>query len=155
MQFLQFLTLPEDASPRLKAVHIAQLSITILTIVATFLTAVIPQKHKVFTFGLLYGLIFSCVSTTLIVRREQQAARTGALTKQKYVKYQVVKMVAATGAYIVAFIAFLASTPSEPESHSRRQGLFIGGVHVNKYQGWILWMHFFNWVSLAGELIGA
>jgi uncharacterized membrane protein len=149
MQFLQFFTLPEDVSPRLKAIHIAQLGLTILTIFATFLTAVIPQKHKVFTFGLLYGLIFSSISTTLIVRREQQAARTGALTKQKYVKYQVVKLAAATGAYIVAFIAFLASTPSEPEPHSRSQGLWIGGVNVNKYQGWILWMHFFNWVSLA------
>jgi uncharacterized membrane protein len=117
------LGLPEDASPRLKAAHIAQLGMTALTILATFLTAIIPQKHKLFTFGLLYGLIFSSITTTILVRREQQAART----------------------YIVAFIGFLASTPSKPESHSRSQGLFIGGVHVNKYQGWILWMHFFNW----------
>jgi uncharacterized membrane protein len=139
------LGLPEDASPRLKAVHIAQLGMTALTMVAIFLTAIIPQKHKVFTFGLLYGLIFSSITTTILVRREQQAARTGQLTKQKYVKYQVFKMIAAIGMYIVAFIAFLASTPSKPESHSRSQGLYIGGVHINKYQGWILWMHFFNW----------
>jgi hypothetical protein len=152
---MKFFTLPEDASPRLKAMHIAQLGMVLLTIIATFLTAVIPQKHKLFTFGLLYGLIFSSVTTTIIVRREQQAARTGALTKQKYIKYQVFKMIAATGLYIVAFIAFLASTPAKPESHSRSQGLFIGGVHINRYQGWILMMHFFNWVSLENVLNAA
>jgi hypothetical protein len=143
---MKFLGLPDDASPRLKAIHIAQVGIVSLTAIATFLTAVIPQKHKAFTFGLLYSLIFTSITTTILIRKEQLAASKGALTKDKYVKYQLLKMISAVGLYIVGFIAFLASTPKEGDSHKAgEQGLWIGGVKVNRYQGWIMWLHFFNW----------
>jgi hypothetical protein len=143
---MKFLGLPDDASPRLKAIHGAQIGIVLLTIIATFLTAVIPQKHKTFTFGLLYSLIFTSITTTILVRKEQQAALKGVLSKDKFVKYQLLKMISAVGLYIVGFIAFLASTPSKGDPHrAGEQGLWIGGVKVNRYQGWIMWMHFFNW----------
>lgn len=143
---MTFLGLPANASPRLKAVQIAQLSIVALTMIATFLTAVIPQKHKAFTFGLLSTLIFTSFTTTFILRREQQAARKDELTKSKYVKYQVIKLASAFGLSIVGFICFLAATPHEGEKHKPgEQGLWIGGVKVNRYQGWILWLNFFNW----------
>ncbi|KAH7409905.1 hypothetical protein DE146DRAFT_604301 [Phaeosphaeria sp. MPI-PUGE-AT-0046c] len=150
---MNFLGLPADASPRLKAVQIAQISIIFLTMIATFLTAVIPQEHKAFTFGLLYTLIFTSFTTTIILRKEQQAALKGELTKSKYVKYQVIKLASAFGLSIVGFIAFIASTPQEGGKHrAGEQGLWIGGVKVNRYQGWILWLNFFNWVFLWGSL---
>jgi len=150
---MTFLGLPADASPRLKAVQWAQLSIVFLTMIATFLTAVIPQQHKAFTFGLLYTLILSSFTTTIILRKEQQAALKGELTKSKYVKYQVIKLASAFGLSIVGFIAFVASTPQNPERlRPGEQGLVFFGVKVNRYQGWIMWLNFFNWVFLWGSL---
>ena len=143
---MTFLGLPADASPRLKAVQWAQLSIVFLTMIATFLTAVIPQQHKAFTFGLLYTLILSSFTTTIILRKEQQAALKGELTKSKYVKYQVIKLASAFGLSIVGFIAFVASTPQNGERlRPGEQGLVFFGVKVNKYQGWSMWLNFFNW----------
>jgi hypothetical protein len=148
---MKFLGLPDDASPRLKAVQIAQLSIVILTLIATFLAAVIPQKHKSFTFSLLYSLILTSITTTFLVRKEQLAAATGALTKDKYVKYQLIKMISAVGLYIVGFIMFLATPNGHDTQRMGEQGLWMKGVKVNRYQGWILWMHFFNWyVNIPG-----
>jgi hypothetical protein len=146
MAITKFFGLPADASPRLKAVQIAQISISLITIIATLLTAVIPQKHTAFTFGLLYGLIFSSITTTILVRREQLAAHKGALTKDKYVKYQLFKMLAAVGMYIIGFICWVASTPKEGDKkRPGEQGVWIGGVKLNRYQGWIMWLHVFNW----------
>jgi hypothetical protein len=146
MAVMKFLGLPADASPRLKAVQIAQISISMITIVATLLTAVIPQKHTAFTFGLLYGLIFSSITTTILVRKEQIAAHQGALTKDKYVKYQLFKMIAAVAMYVVGFIAFVISSPNESDKlRDGEQGVVIGGVKLNRYQGWIMWLHVFNW----------
>jgi hypothetical protein len=143
---MKFIGLPDDASPRLKGLHVAQIGMVLLTMFATLLTAVIPQQHKTFTFGLLYSLIFTSITTTILVRKEQQAAHKGALSKDKFVKYQLLKMISAVGLYIVGFIAFLASTPQKggPQKPGE-QGLWLGGVKVNRYQGWIIWMHFFNW----------
>jgi len=143
---MKFLGLPNDASPRLKALHIAQVGLITLTILATLLTAVVPSKHTKFTFGLLYSLIFTAITNTILLRKEQVAAAKGLLTKDKYVKYQLFKMISAVGLYIVGFILFVASSPSgngeqTPVSH----GLYLGGVRINRYRGWILWMHFFNW----------
>jgi hypothetical protein len=142
---MKFLGLPDDASPRLKAVQIAQASIVFLTMIATFLAAVIPQKHKAFTFSLLYSLIFTSITTTILVRKEQVAAAKGALTKDKYVKYQLLKMISAVGLYIIGFIAFVATPNGHDTQKVGEQGLWMNGVKVNRYQGWILWMHFFNW----------
>jgi hypothetical protein len=142
---MKFLGLPDDASPRLKAVQIAQASIVFLTMIATFLAAIIPQKHKAFTFSLLYSLIFTSITTTILVRKEQVAAAKGALTKDKYVKYQLLKMISAVGLYIIGFIAFVATPNGHDTQKVGEQGLWMNGVKVNRYQGWILWMHFFNW----------
>jgi len=149
---MQFLGLPSDASPRLKALQIAQLSIVFLTMIATFLTAVIPQEHKAFTFGLLYSLIGTSITTTILVRKEQLAALKGALTKDKYVKYQLFKMISAVGIYIIGFIAFLASPGGNHVQKPGEQGLWIHGVKINRYQGWIIWMSIFNWLFLWSSL---
>ncbi|KAF2023838.1 hypothetical protein EK21DRAFT_118373 [Setomelanomma holmii] len=150
---MRFLGLPADASPRLKALHIAQLSIISLTMLATFLAAVIPQKYKAFTFGLLYSLILSSISTTVILRREQQTAAKGALTKNKYMKYQFAKFGAAVGLHIVGSIMFVAITPAGHDTlKPGQQGLVIGGYKVNKYQGWIMWLSIFNWLFLWASL---
>tara|TARA_R110002003_G_scaffold562_10_gene20493 strand:- start:14597 stop:15028 length:432 start_codon:yes stop_codon:yes gene_type:complete len=143
---MTFIGLPADASPRLKALHVGQLSIVGLTMLATFLAAIVPQKHKIFTFGLLYSLILSSISTTVILRREQQSAAKGLLTKNKYMKYQFAKFGAAIGLHIVGFIMFVAITPAGPDVQKpREQGLWMNGYKVNKYQGWIMWLGIFNW----------
>lgn len=138
--------LPRDTSPRLRILQLCQLSITGLTILATFFAAVIPSKHKSFTFGLLYSLILTSFTTTYLVYKEQKCAAQGILSKDKYVKYQLFKIIAAAGLYFVGFIAHLASSSGEKEvKHPGEQGLWIGNVKVNRWQGMILWMNFFNW----------
>jgi hypothetical protein len=141
-----FLGLPRDASPRLKALQLAQVSVVALTLIASFLAAVISQKHKSFTFGLLYSLILTSFTTTYLVRKEQIAAKAGALTRQKFVRYQLFKIGAAVGLYVFGFIAFLVSVPNGKDDHMPgQQGLWINGVKVNTYQGWIIWLNIFNW----------
>ncbi|KAH7091569.1 hypothetical protein FB567DRAFT_277226 [Paraphoma chrysanthemicola] len=150
---MTFLGLPADASPRLKGVHYAQLGIVSLTMLATFLAAVVPQKHKIFTFGLLYSSILTAISTTVILRREQQSAAKGLLIKNKYMKYQFLKFGAAIGLHIVGFIMFVAITPLGPDNQKRgEQGLWMHGYKVNKYQGWILWLDIFSWLTLWASL---
>jgi Co/Zn/Cd efflux system component len=142
---MKFFGFPSDASPRLKAVQIAQVVMVFLTMIATVLAAVIPQKHKAFTFSLLYSLIFTSITTTILVRKEQLALAAGALTKDKYVKYQLMKMISAVGLYIAGFILFVITPNGNDKQMQGEQGLWMNGVKVNRYQGWILWMHFFNW----------
>jgi hypothetical protein len=142
---MNFFGFPSDASPRLKAIQIAQVVMVLLTMIATFLAAVIPQKHKAFTFSLLYSLIFTSISTTILVRKEQSALATGSLTKDKYAKYQLVKMISAVGFAVVGFILFVITPNGHDTQEKGEQGLWMNGVKVNRYQGWILWMHFFNW----------
>jgi hypothetical protein len=147
---MKFFSLPEDAPRGLKVLQIAQASIVALTAIAAILTAIIPQKHKAFTFGLLYSLIFMSMSTSFLLRKEQALARTGTLTKQKYIKYQIFKMVAAFGLSFVGFIMWIASCPKEQRSlKPGESGLILGGVKINRYQGWILWIHTFNWYVLS------
>ncbi|KAH7366593.1 hypothetical protein BKA66DRAFT_425078 [Pyrenochaeta sp. MPI-SDFR-AT-0127] len=143
---------PAAGSPRLRAIQIAQSSIVIFTIVATLLTAAIPSKHKFFTFGLLYSLILSSITTTYLLRKEQIRAINGTLTKDKYVKYQLFKIIAAAGLYVVGFIGHVASPGGNDVQKPGEQGLWIGGVKINKWQGLIIWMNFFNWVFLWGGL---
>lgn len=146
--------LPRDASHKLRIIQLAQLSITALTIVATFLTAVVPSKHKGFTFGFLYYLIFTSITTTFLVYKEQVNAARGTLTKDKYVKYQLFKIIAAVGLTIVAFVASSA-TPSGPEDVHRpgEQGWWINGVKVNKWQGYIMKINFFNWYVILARSV--
>ncbi|KAH4101598.1 hypothetical protein HBI04_019980 [Parastagonospora nodorum] len=150
---MDFLYLRQDAPRGLKIVQTAQASIVVLTVIATFLTAVIPQKHKTFTFDLLYSLIFTSITTTILVRKERLAAAKNLLTKDKYVKYQMFKIVAAFGMYFIGFILWIASMPKKQESLRKGEsGMILGGVKINRYQGWIMWMHFFNWVFLWSSL---
>ncbi|KAF2846703.1 hypothetical protein T440DRAFT_501579 [Plenodomus tracheiphilus IPT5] len=146
-------TLARDTSPKLRVLQACQLSIAGLTIIATFLAAVIPSKHKGFTFGILYSLIFTSCTTAFLVYKEQTRAAQGSLTKDKYVKYQLFKMVAAVGCSILGFIAS-AATPKGPSDPKRpgQSGLWIDGIKVNKWQGMIMWMIFFNWVFLWAGL---
>jgi hypothetical protein len=143
---MKYLSLPDDASPRLKGLHIAQVGLIMCTIIATFLTAVVPSRHTKFTFGLLYSLIFTAITNTILLRKEQTAAFKGLLTKDKFVKYQLFKLISAFGLYIVGFILFVASMPKgHGDQTPVSQGMWIGGVKVNTWRGLIMWMHFFNW----------
>jgi hypothetical protein len=143
-------SLPADASPRLKVIQGLQLGVTALTILATFLAAVIPHKHKRFTFGLLYPLILISCSTTFLVHRERRRAREGTLTKQKYVKYQLYKIFAAFG---LAFVGFIADLFTFDENCDKQRpgetGLWLRCIKVNKWQGAILWLNVFNWYVLC------
>ncbi|KAJ4360488.1 uncharacterized protein N0V89_001053 [Didymosphaeria variabile] len=148
---MTFLGLPRDASPRLKAIQGCQLAIVSLTIVATFLAAVVSQKHKAFTFGLLYPLILISCSTTFFVFREQRRAREGTLTKDKYVKYQLFKLFAAFGLAFVAFVLSIVLGEKKVECDMKlpgEQGLWLGCIKVNTWQALILWMNAFNWIFL-------
>lgn len=143
---MKFISLPDDASPRLKALHVAQAGLIMLTIFATILTAIAPSSRTKFTFGLLYSLIFTAITNTILLRREQIAAHKGLLSKDKYVKYQLFKIISAFGLYFVGFILYIASTlPGHGDQTPVSRGLFLGGVKINKYRGIILAMHFFNW----------
>ncbi|KAK3213507.1 hypothetical protein GRF29_28g127700 [Pseudopithomyces chartarum] len=146
-------SLPADASPRLKVIQGLQLGVTALTILATFLAAVIPHKHKRFTFGLLYPLILISCSTTFLVHRERRRAREGTLTKQKYVKYQLYKIFAAFG---LAFVGFIADLFTFDENCDKQRpgetGLWLRCIKVNKWQGAILWLNVFNWLFIWASL---
>jgi len=140
--------LPNDASPRLRILQILQLGITIFTIVAVFLAAVIPSKTKAFTFSLLYGLILTSFTTTFIVYREQRAARAGTLTKDKYVKQQLFKFGAAVVLNTIAFIVGSFTTFASGEGEGQKpgeQGLWIHGVRVTRWHGFILMAQALNW----------
>lgn len=147
MAFSFYPGLPPNASPRLKAIQYSQLSITALTLLATFLAAVIPHRHKAFTFGLLYPLILISCSTTFLVLREQRRARQGTLSKDKYVKYQLFKLFAAFGLGFVGFVLDFFSSQGQgcDKRQPGEQGLWLRCVKVNKWQGWILWLNVFNW----------
>ncbi|KAF1968172.1 hypothetical protein BU23DRAFT_515040 [Bimuria novae-zelandiae CBS 107.79] len=141
--------LPRDASPRLKVIQGCQLSITALTILATLFAAVIPHKHKRFTLGLLYPLIFVSFSTTFLVRREQRRAREGTLSKQRYVKYQLYKLFAAFGLAFVGFVADIITSDAQCDTKRPGEtGLWLRCIKVNTWQGLILWLNFFNWVFI-------
>ncbi|KAF1943843.1 hypothetical protein EJ02DRAFT_452898 [Clathrospora elynae] len=145
--------LPRDASPRLRILQLCQLSIAGLTILATFFAAVIPQKSKAFTFSLLYSLIFTSMTTTFLVYKEQKCAAAGTLSKEKYVRYQLFKIAGAFGMSVVGFIAYVITSPIGDDKHRQgEQGLWLNGHKVGKWQSLILWMNFFNWVFLWAGL---
>ncbi|KAL6710612.1 hypothetical protein ACN47E_008660 [Coniothyrium glycines] len=144
-----FWNLPSDASPRLKAIQGCQLAIVSLTTLATSLAAIIPQKHKAFTFGLLYPLILTSCSTTFLVLREQRRVREGTLSKQRYVRYQLFKLFAAFGlSFVGFFLDFFTSDDNCDAKRPGENGLWIRCIKVNKWQGMIMWLNFFNWVFL-------
>lgn len=143
MTFL--LAFPPNASPRLKGLQICQLTIVGLTVLYTFLTAVVPSKHKAFTFSLLYGLILTSITTSILINKEQKAGARGLLTKDKYAKYQLWKIIAGFVLYFVAFIGF-SVTPGGNEKLGRNgSGLILNGVRINTFQSIILWTGTFNW----------
>jgi hypothetical protein len=124
----------------------AQLALVSLTLLATFLAAVIPHKHKAFTFGLLYPLILTSCSTTFFVFREQRRAREGTLTKNKYVKYQLFKLFAAFGLAFVGFVLDIVTSDTNCDKQRPGEtGLWLRCIKVNTWQGVILWMNVFNW----------
>lgn len=140
-----FFTLRGDVSPRLRALQFCQLSVVALTAVYTFLAAVVPSKHKAFTFSLLYGLILTSITTSVLLRKEQKAAAQGILTKDKYAKYQLWKLAAGFAMYFVAFIGFVA-TPSGNEQLGRNEnGLVMNGNKITTFHSIILWTSTFNW----------
>jgi hypothetical protein len=139
--------LPLGASPRLRGLQICQLAVVGLTTICTFLAAVIPSKHKAFTFSLLYSLILTSITTSVLISKEQKAAARGILTKDKYAKYQLWKIIAGFVMYFIGFIAFVASPGGEGDKSGRTHGngLWIKGVKCNTLHSIILWLNTFNW----------
>ncbi|KAF2622829.1 hypothetical protein BU25DRAFT_442891 [Macroventuria anomochaeta] len=150
MPFL--LAFPCNASPRLRGLQICQLGVVSLTTVLTFLAAVIPSKHKAFTFSLLYGLILTSITTSILINKEQKAATRGILTKDKYVKYQFWKVAGGFVMYFIGFIAFVASPGGNEKLSRNENGLVINGVKVNTLQSTILWLNTFNWIFMWASL---
>ncbi|KAF1830378.1 hypothetical protein BDW02DRAFT_507669 [Decorospora gaudefroyi] len=145
--------LPRDTSPRLRILQLCQTGIAALTVIATLITIVVPHKYKLLTLSLLYTPILTSITTILFVVKEQKRAVAGTLTKQKYAKYQMLKMTSAFGMSVVGFIAYLATAPVvEDKSHAGEQGMWLNGIKVNKWQGLMLWLNFFNWVFLWASL---
>lgn len=144
---------PGEGSIRLRVLQSAQMSIAVLTLAASVLTLIIPSKTKRFTFGLLYTLILTSVTTSILVRKERVRAANGTLTKDKYIKYQIFKFVAAIGMSVIGSIAFIASVPSghDIQMHGE-QGWWINGYKVNVWQGMIVFMSLFNWLFLWASL---
>jgi hypothetical protein len=123
-----------------------QLGVAGLTVVFTFLTAVIPSKHRAFTFSLLYSLILTSITTSILIHREQKAAAKGLLSKDKYAKYQLWKIAAGFVMGFIAFIAFVVS-PGGVEERKRpnENGMWIKGVKINTFQCMIIWLNTFSW----------
>jgi hypothetical protein len=139
--------LPQTASPRLRILQHTQVGIACLTALLTLITILLPLSHKLFTLSLLYTSILTSITTVLFVVKEQKRAQAGTLSKQKYVKYQLLKMASAFGMSVIGFIGYLASAPSVDgeNKHVGEQGLWINGIKINKWQGLLLWVSFFNW----------
>jgi len=144
---------PGAGSIRLRVLQTCQLSIAFLTIFAAFLTLVIPSKTKKFTFGLLYCLILTSITTSILVRKERVRAANGTLSKDKYFKYQIFKFIAALGMSVIGSVAFFVATPSGNATQKPgEQGLWIHGHKLNRWQGMIIWLNFFNWLFLWASL---
>jgi hypothetical protein len=140
--------LPQSASSGLRILQHAQTAIAGLTILAALITIIFPFPYKLFTLSLLYTPILTSITTVFFVVKEQIRAQAGTLSKQKYVKYQLLKMASAFGLSVVGFIGYLASAPHVDEGqgrHHAEQGLWINGIKVNRWQGLLLWLNFFNW----------
>jgi hypothetical protein len=149
------LSFSSSTSPRLRILHLLQTGIAGLTLLAALLTFVIPSKHRAFTFGLLYTPLLTSITTVFIIAREQKRAQEGTLSKQKYVKYQLCKMAGAFGMSIIGFIAYVASSPSEGDKRfPGDQGLWLNGVKIDRWQGMILWLSFFNWYVSSAFICG-
>jgi hypothetical protein len=140
-------TLPRDVSPRLRGLQICQLSVVGVTIVSTFFAAVIPSKHKAFTFSLLYSLILTSITTTFLIYKEQKTAVQGILTKDKYAKYQLYKLLAAFAMGTVGWIMSLALSGGDTTNHQPKagNGLWLNGVKVNSFHWIIIWTNALNW----------
>ncbi|RMZ69656.1 hypothetical protein GMOD_00006495 [Pyrenophora seminiperda CCB06] len=137
---------PAHISPRLHILQISQLSIAALSLVAALATLVLPFKDKLFTLSLLYTPLFTSITTVYLVRREKKRAAVGTLSKQRYVKYQLFKMAAAICLSVVGFIAHLASVPAAGEGQKTgERGMWINGVKITTWMGFMLWIGFFNW----------
>ncbi|KAG9199204.1 hypothetical protein G6514_008951 [Epicoccum nigrum] len=147
-----FFTLRGDVSPRLRALQFCQMSVVALTAVYTFLAAVIPSKHKAFTFSLLYGLILSSITTSILLRREQKAAAQGILTKDKYAKYQLWKLAAGFAMYFIAFIGFVATPGGKEQLGRNENGLVMNGFKITTFHSIILWTGTFNWLFMWASL---
>ena len=146
MPFL--LAFPPHASPRLKGLQICQLGVVGLTVLYTFLAAVIPSKHKAFTFSLLYGLILTSITTSILINKEQKAGARGLLTKDKYAKYQLWKIGAGFSMYFVAFIGFMVTPGGNAKLGRNENGLIMNGVKINTFQSIIMWTSTFNWIFM-------
>jgi hypothetical protein len=143
---------PESAPRALRILQTAQTAIAGFTILATIITIIFPFRYKLFTLSLLYTPILTSITTILFVVKEQKRAQAGTLSKQKYVKYQLLKMASAFGLSVIGFIGYLASAPhvDDPaERHPGTQGLWINGIKINKWQGLLIWVNFFNWYVLS------
>lgn len=139
------LAFPRDATPRLVGLQMCQVGVISLTTVCTFLAAVLPSKHKAFTFSLLSGLILSSITTSVLIHKEQIAASQGLLTKNKYMRYQFWKIGAGFATYFIGFITFLAAPGGDYKLGRGEQGLVMNGVKINSLQSSILWLSTFNW----------
>ncbi|RAR10730.1 hypothetical protein DDE82_001121 [Stemphylium lycopersici] len=151
------LTLPlsPTTSIRLRILQYAQLSIAALAPLFFLTTLILPVSHKLFTLSLLYTPLLTSLTTVFFIAREQKRAAAGTLTRQKYAKYQLLKMAAAFGMSFVAFIAGVASAPAEGEQDVKRpgeQGLWISGVKIGVWQGLLMWLGVFNWLFLWASL---
>jgi hypothetical protein len=140
--------LPQFAPRSLRILQISQTAIAGFTILATLITIILPFPYKLFTLSLLYTPILTSITTILFVVKEQKRAQAGTLSKQKYVKYQLLKMASAFGLSIIGFIGYLASAPhvyEEAGRHHGEQGLWVNGIKVNRWQGLLLLLNVFNW----------
>jgi hypothetical protein len=147
--------IPRDVSPRLRWLQTLQLGVVAVAIVGTFFAAVIPSKHKAFTFSLLYNLIFTSITTSFIINKEQKAAAQGLLTKDKYAKYQLYKLLAAFAMGTVAWIVSIAVSGGETTTNPPKtgNGLWLNGVKVNGFHWIIIWTNVLNWVLIWASLL--
>jgi magnesium-transporting ATPase (P-type) len=136
-----------NESPRLFLLQSAQLGTAGLAVLTFIITFLLPFRHKLFTLSLLYTPLLTSIPVVFFIARERKHAAAGTLSKQRYAKYQVLKMLAAIGMSIVGFIGYLASAPAEADQdkHSGEQGMWLNGVKIGKWQSLLLWINFCNW----------
>jgi hypothetical protein len=132
--------------------QICQLSIIGLTGVCTLLAAVVPYKHKAFTFSLLYSLILTSITSGILINKEQKAGLAGTLTKDRYAKYQLWKLLAGFAMYFIGFIGFVASPGGNEHQKGNEQGLWLNGVKCTSLHSSIIWLNVFNWIFMWASL---
>ncbi|OCL07493.1 hypothetical protein AOQ84DRAFT_57597 [Glonium stellatum] len=145
-----FRFLRSNATPiPLRILHYLQLLLSIPAYPSSFLlflTALLTQS--VWPFVLIYPWIFSSFSNTILLHKEKSSTRKGELSKQRYLRLQLLKLAWTTLFYLPLVVAFIAF---------KWMKFSVLAVLVHEGIVWrcSLWFNVLHWVFIFATLIYA